>query len=150
METVAGDAIILRNELTLIIQSRLAYDGFYGDVLAPEEDGSGQKVLKATVSFDGQIVASASAGYLDDSRGGHLAVLNIMVDPMWRRQGIATAIYDAVESHYGDKVLPYPGNEGGAIQHFWYSRLKTCPDILERVKDDIGRLPDADAPSMEM
>lgn len=136
---LATDVIVaLKSGLTATIRSRLAFDGFYAQVIAADEDDKGQKLLKMDVLFDDEVIASADAGYLAPSHGGHLAVLNIVVNESWRRLGIATALYDAVERHYGETVLPYPGNEGGGIQHFWLHRLKDFPDVLSRVRDNIG------------
>lgn len=131
-------AVRLGNGAIANLRLETGFDGFYNEVFAPEEDGSGQAIANVTVCVDGQTVASASAGYLNDRRGGHLAMLNIIVDEKWRRQGIATAIYDHVEAHYGNLILPYPGNEGGAIQDFWIDRLKDAPDLLQQYSENIG------------
>lgn len=138
MKTVEN--ITLNNDTVATVEARMAYDGFYGEVLMPEEDGGGQKIMKLVVSVDGNSVAGAEAGYLDERRGGILSVLNIKVDEAWRRMGVATAIYNFIETQYGDRILPYPGNEGGAIQQFWYDRLKAEPDVLKAVEKDIGAL----------
>lgn len=132
----------LKGNNMITLQCTMAYDGFYNDVIASEdEDGEiSQKLLQIVVRQGGEYVGSATAGYLAPSHGGHLAVLNIWVEENFRQQGIATKIYDAVEKHYGDTVLPYPGNEGGAIQHFWVNRLKDRPELLARYAENIGRI----------
>lgn len=89
--------------------------------------------------FDGEdCLGSAFFSYLCEGHGGHLACFNIYVDEDHRREGIATALYDTASDQFGDIVLPYPGNEGGAIQHFWVERLKDHPDLLDRFRSDIG------------
>lgn len=125
------------------IKSRFCHDGYYGDVLAHDDEESSQKVLRVDVTLGGDVVANAVAGYLNERRGGHLAVLNISVAHQWRRHGIASKIYNYIESVYGDVVLPYPGNEGGAIQFFWYDRLKSEPVLLASMRENIGVLPNS-------
>lgn len=85
------------------------------------------------------VVASADFSRLRESHGGHLACFNVNVLESHRRRGLATAMYDAAEERFaGDMVLPYPGNEGGAISDFWVARLKDEPYLLDRYRQDIG------------
>lgn len=132
--------IVLKDDSTAAIKMRIVPDVFYGDALAADDDGNGQSILELDVYVGGLAIAHAQAGYLAPSHGSHLSMLNIVVAPDWRRKGVASALYDAVEGQYGDSVLPYPGNEGGAIQHFWLHRLKDSPEVLDRVRYDIGNV----------
>lgn len=132
-----GDQVFLHNGARPAISIRIVNDAYYGEVLAAEQDGTKQKVAQVALRVNGNLIASATAGYLDHRHGGHLAMLNILVLDDWRRQGVATAIYDAIEQHYADQVLPYPGNEGGPIQSFWINRLKQQPDLLNRYLEHV-------------
>lgn len=110
---------------------REAYDGLYNDVIDHGEEDEGQRLLKVYARHEADgYVALAVFGYLNRERGGHLACLNIWVDEDQRRRGLASAMYDAAESHHCDRVLPYPGNEGGAIRDFWAARLADDPSGL--------------------
>lgn len=96
------------------------------------------EMLKVTIRQDDDVVAGGWFSYLCQGHGGHLACFNVFVDERHRRSGLATALYDAASEQFGDAVLPYPGNEGGAISYFWLERLKDCPDLIERFSKDIG------------
>jgi GNAT superfamily N-acetyltransferase len=144
--------VTLSSGTNAVISKRMTYDGFYNEVIdhdmSDDDETTGQRVLKLELSIDGNVVGGATAGYLNMRRGGHLAVLNVCVSDDWRQHGIATALYDAVENHYGDQVLPYPGNEGGAIRKFWVNRLKGEPELLAQFSENIGPVPRSSAPSI--
>ncbi len=124
------------------IRTKWVGGGPYSDALWTN-DGDGDwafpgEMLRVTVEFEGKEVAGLVASYLDQAHGGHLAVFNVGVHPDFRRKGLARAMYDIVEKKFHDKVLPYPGNEGGAIQDFWRNRLKDDPETLNSYRDNIG------------
>jgi GNAT superfamily N-acetyltransferase len=128
------------------IQWKWIAGGGYADALwtrdLQEDEEANWKFLGEMLDvsvFDGEDwLGAAVFSYLCEGHGGHLACFNIYVNDDYRRQGIATALYNAASEQFGDIVLPYPGNEGGAIQHFWVNRLKEQPDLLDRFRSDIG------------
>lgn len=143
-----GDIItILEGNLPkdLIVKTSWIGGGGYADALWTNDLANGEdedwafpgEMLRVTVEDQGKQVASLVASYLDPQHGSHLAVFNIFVAPEFRRKGLARAMYDRVEEEFGDRVLPYPGNEGGAIQDFWRSRLRDDPSTLALFRDNI-------------
>lgn len=133
------------------IETQWIGGGFYSDALwtrdLPEDADDDDlmaiwphpgEMLKVTAKIEERIVGSAEFSYLAQSHGGHLACFNIYVPEEHRQSGIATALYNMAEEVLGDQVLPYPGNEGGAIKKFWMDRLKNNPDCLRTRAEDIG------------
>lgn len=134
--------IAIKDGRRITIVGKKVWNGFYAGTAA-----DGEKMLDVKVTLDGEYLAGAEAGYLSESYGGGLCVFNIHVEEAFRRLGVASAIYDYVSSSYGgNPVRPYPGNEGGAIRHFWHNRLSSVPDLLALYASDIGPLPATDKP----
>jgi hypothetical protein len=120
---------------------------FYADALWTndlDEDDEGNWAFPGellnidVIAPNGERVGGADFSYLANGHGGHLACFNIALLDAHQRKGLATALYDCAEEIFGDTVLPYPGNEGGAIQRFWLNRLKDEPSLLRRYADNIG------------
>jgi len=86
------------------------------------------RMLVADGPDRGRVVASGDAAGQSDAYGGGCAMFNVWVDEDRRRQGIATALYDAAGSLLGEPLRPYGGgNEGGAIVDFWEARGSDAP-----------------------
>jgi GNAT superfamily N-acetyltransferase len=104
-------------------KSSLRYPGEFSEWLNHQDDCD-QQILQIQVSnSEGNLVGRAFFGYLSKDRGGFLACLEIFIVEEYRRQKIATRIYDLAEAHYQDEVKPYPGGSKDAGL-FWDKRLK--------------------------
>lgn len=110
-------------------------DGWWADVDWSEADDDGNlppeiwpypgQVLSIAIERDGRTVASGDATVQCQAYGGGVAMLNVHVDEEHRRRGLATALYDAAESAFGETLVPYGGgNEGGGIEAFWEARRR--------------------------
>jgi ribosomal protein S18 acetylase RimI-like enzyme len=54
---------------------------------------------------------------------GHQDYISIVrVDPQYKRQGIATALYKAIETHLGKPLRPSPTDQSDEAKAFWTKR----------------------------
>lgn len=103
-----------------LYKHNLRYPGEFSEWLSHEENED-QQILEVTV-FDGEtLISKAYFGYLSESRGSHLACLEIFVKENYRRQGIATACYNIAQEYYQEPCKPYPGHSEDASK-FWANR----------------------------
>lgn len=105
------------NDLTY--KHNLRYSGEFSEWL--EHGTEDQKILEVKAFDNDLCVGSAYFGYLSKNRGGHLSCLEIFVKPEYRRNGIATKIYNLAEEFYQDSCKPYPGHSKDA-ELFWKTR----------------------------
>jgi len=68
----------------------------------------------------GEVVASAYFDYHPDA--GYNVCWRIFVNEVYRRKGIATAMYNMAEERYGEKIVPFPGGHSRDAKRFWESR----------------------------
>jgi GNAT superfamily N-acetyltransferase len=69
-----------------------------------------------TVSKDGQYVGEARLSHTGNY------VVDLGVKPEFRNQGIASALYNHIESHLGHKLVPSPVYQTEAGKAFWRGR----------------------------
>ena len=48
----------------------------------------------------------------------------VRIDPMYKRQGIATALYRTIEKHTGRPLRPSPTDQSDEAKAFWAARAK--------------------------
>lgn len=100
---------------------KFRFSGEFHEWLHHDEDEGDQKVLEVHCYLNKKIIAKAFFGYLSESRGRHLACLEIFVKEEHRRKKIATEIYNLAEKVYFDTCKPYPGHSADA-KAFWLNR----------------------------
>lgn len=64
----------------------------------------------------------ATAHMADDGRKNYLTSVNIK-DPKYKRLGIGTALYNAIEKHRGRKLEPSPTHQSDEAKAFWSRRM---------------------------
>ena len=71
-------------------------------------------------------------------QGVHLGQQNyisiVRIDPKYKRQGIATALYRAIERHTGKPLRPSPTDQSDEAKAFWAARARSGARILHRQK----------------
>jgi ribosomal protein S18 acetylase RimI-like enzyme len=56
---------------------------------------------------------------------GHQDYISIVrIDPKYKRQGIATALYKAIEKHIGKTLRPSPTDQSDEAKAFWAARAR--------------------------
>jgi len=57
---------------------------------------------------------------------GHADYISIVrVDPKYKRQGLATSLYKAIEKHIGKSLRPSPTDQSDEAKAFWAARART-------------------------
>jgi hypothetical protein len=64
----------------------------------------------------------ATAYVADDGRKNYLTSVRIN-DPKYKRLGIGTALYNAIEKHRGRKLEPSPTHQSAEAKAFWSRRM---------------------------
>ena len=65
----------------------------------------------------------ATAHMADDGRKNYLTSVRIN-DPKYKRLGIGTALYNAIEKHRGRKLEPSPTHQSDEAKAFWSRRTR--------------------------
>ena len=58
----------------------------------------------------------------------------VRIDPKYKRQGIATALYRTIERHIGKPLRPSPTDQSDEAKAFWATRTRSGARILRRQK----------------
>ncbi|HLI84490.1 MAG TPA: GNAT family N-acetyltransferase [Bryobacteraceae bacterium] len=69
-------------------------------------------------------------------------IVSVVVEPEYRRQGIATALHDRIEKDLGHKLNPSPTYQSAAAKAFWKSRRQT-----ESLREAPSATPGSDSPT---
>ena len=56
----------------------------------------------------------------------------VRIDPTYKRQGIATALYRTIERHIGKPLRPSPTDQSDEAKAFWAARARSGARILRR------------------
>lgn len=114
--------IVEKAEATLLVKQATLKDGTQATVRVDSSDLEGCVEVELTV--DGQHIGSGSFGENDwDGSPGEWSAMSMHVDGAWKRKGVATAMYDAVEEVVG-KVVPEPRfhKRSEEANAFWRAR----------------------------
>lgn len=102
--------------------TRAAFEALYPSLRTAAEPWDIQALGNGTytVRVDGREVARADV--VEDGKGDYLTSVHVEDD--YKRQGIATALYDFIEADLGRSLRPSPTYQTPDAQAFWRSRSK--------------------------
>ena len=99
------------------IEKKIISDSFYSEVA---ENSS--NILDVTIySLDNKHIGYGLFTY---DKNGVLRALGVSVNKEYRRQGIATKLYDEAEDYFNDIIYPSGSFEGDEIEKFWINRKR--------------------------
>lgn len=81
----------------------------------------GDQTGSYTVRRSKDLSELATAYVADDGRKNYLTSVSIN-DPRYKRLGIGTALYNAIEKHRGRKLDPSPTQQSDEAKAFWAAR----------------------------
>lgn len=114
-------------------QIRSAFDGVDQFSSAPSRLAFDRPVQGTyTVSVDGQEVARANLS--DDGR----YLVSVLVRDAFRRQGIATRLYEHIEADIGHRLLPSPTHRTPDGKAFWDWRASHDQNTGERIRPQLA------------
>ena len=113
----------VRNETADFFQRRgyqkLATGRARGEAYEIHGDNTGSY----TVMRSKDLSELATAHVADDGRKNYLTSVSIN-DPKYKRLGIGTALYNAIEKHRGRKLEPSPTHQSDEAKAFWSRRTR--------------------------
>jgi hypothetical protein len=116
-------ALHVRNETADFLQSRGYQKLATGHARGESYEIYGDETGSYTVLRSKDLSELATAYVADDGRKNYLTSVNIK-DPKYKRLGIGTALYNAIEKHRGRELEPSPTHQSHEAKAFWSRR--TC------------------------
>lgn len=106
--------------------TRAAFEALYPSLRTAAEPWDIQALGNGTytVRVDGREVARADV--VEDGKGDYLTSVHVEDD--YKRQGIATALYDFIEADLGRSLRPSPTYQTPDAQAFWRSRTSSAEE----------------------
>lgn len=116
-------ALHLRNETADFLRSRGYQKLATGHARGELYEIYGDKTGSYTVMRSKDLSELATAYVADDGRKNYLTSVSIN-DPKYKRLGIGTALYNAIEKHRGRKLEPSPTHQSDEAKAFWSRRTR--------------------------
>jgi GNAT superfamily N-acetyltransferase len=107
--------------LKVTYKSFLTKDHKFDLNVRDEEDFEYDEVFRVIArNSDGDEIGRADFGFHPDVSAN--VCWRVFVDSDYRRQGIASKMYDLASKHFGEEIEPFPGGHSKDAINFWSRR----------------------------